>query len=185
MTAGPAVDGALIDMMDAVFAGHREKHPPTTTVRRDPDLWRHLDELGLVRLTGDEQYGGSGAGWNEAAELLTAAVSHGVRIPLAEHDLLACWLLDATGVPADDAARTVCVLDKQGTAIEVPWASSADRVVVVWRAEGGHQVADVAADQLTITPGSNLIGEPRDTVCADLSGLAGHRSASPSSPSCG
>ncbi len=26
---------------------------------------------------------------------------------------------------------------------------------------------------LTITPGANLIGEPRDTVCADLAGLAG------------
>ncbi len=99
MTAGPAVDAALIDMMGAVFAGYREKHPPTTTIQRDPDLWRHLDELGLVRLTGDEQHGGSGAAWTEAAELLAAAVSHGIRIALAEHDLLACWLLDAAGYP--------------------------------------------------------------------------------------
>ena len=166
-------DAALIDMMGAVFAGYREKHPPTTTIQRDPDLWRHLDELGLVRLTGDEQHGGSGAAWTEAAELLAAAVSHGIRIPLAEHDLLACWLLDAAGVPADDAVRTVCVLDKQGVAARVPWAGSADRVVVVWRADGQCRVADVAREMLTITPGANLIGEPRDTVCADLAGLAG------------
>lgn len=173
MTAGPGTDAALIEMMDAVFAGHREKFPPTATVQRDPDLWRHLDELGLVRLTGDEQHGGSGAGWAEAAELLAAAVRHGVRIPLAEHDLLACWLLDAVGVPVDDAVRTVCVLDTQGSAAQVPWAASADRVVLVWRADGQYRVADVARATLTITAGVNLIGEPRDTVAADLAALEG------------
>lgn len=173
MTAVPSVDGALVEMMDAVFAGYREKHRPTTTVRRDPDLWQHLDGLGLVRLTGAEQHGGSGAGWTEAAELLAAAVRHGVRIPLAEHDLLACWLLDAAGVPADGAVRTVCVLDKQGVATAVPWAASADRVVVAWRADGQYRVADVAREMLTITPDVNLIGEPRDTVAADLAALDG------------
>jgi acyl-CoA dehydrogenase len=173
MSTGPSVDGALVEMMDAVFCDYRETHPPAATIERDPVLWRHLDELGLVRLTGAEQHGGSGATWYEAAELVGAAASHGVRIPLAEHDLLACWLLEATGLPVDDAVRTVCVLDKRGGATAAPWAASADRIAVVWRAEGGHRVADVATDQLTITPGSNLIGEPRDTVSADLTGLHG------------
>ncbi|MCV7092139.1 acyl-CoA dehydrogenase family protein [Mycobacterium interjectum] len=173
MTTGPSVDGALVDMMGAVFAGYRENHPPAAAVRRDPDLWRQLDELGLVRLTGDEQQGGSGAAWTEAAELLAAAVRHGVRIPLAEHDLLACWLLDAAGAPADGAVRTVCVLDKRGVATKVPWAASADRVVVAWRADGQYRVADVAPEMLTITPDVNLIGEPRDTVAADPAGLEG------------
>lgn len=173
MSGGPGVDAALVDMMDAVFAGYRENRPRTPTVERDPDLWRQLDELGLVRLTGDERHGGSGADWAQAAELLTAAVRHGVRIPLAEHDLLACWLLDAAGVPADDAVRTVCLLDAAGFAAEVPWAASADRVVLVWRADGRYRVADVARATLTITAGVNLIGEPRDTVAADLAGLEG------------
>jgi acyl-CoA dehydrogenase len=76
-------------------------------------------------------------------------------------------------MPAGDAVRTMCVLDKQGTATDVPWAASADRIVVVWRAEGGHRVADVAAEQLTITLGGNLIGEPRDTVAAEPATLHG------------
>ncbi|MGV0039417.1 acyl-CoA dehydrogenase family protein [Mycobacterium colombiense] len=173
MSAGPPVDSALVDMMGAVFADYRDTHPPSATIERDPLLWRHLDELGLVRLTGPEQQGGSGASWYEAAELLAAAVNHGVRIPLAEHDLLACWLLDAAGIPVNDAVRTVCVLDNRGTATAVPWAASADRIVVVWRGGGGRQVADVAAARLSITAGSNLIGEPRDTVAADLAGLDG------------
>ncbi|HTQ21755.1 acyl-CoA dehydrogenase family protein, partial [Mycobacterium sp.] len=158
-----SVDPALVEMMGAVFAEYAE----------DPKLWQRLDELGLVRLTGAEEHGGSGAGWLEAAELLAAAARNGVRIPLAEHDLLACWLLEAAELPVDAAVRTVCMLDKHGRASGVPWAVGADRVVVVWRAEGGHRVADVAADGLTITPGANLIGEPRDEVLADLTGLQG------------
>ncbi len=130
-----------------------------------------------MRLTGAERSGGSGAGWYEAAELLAAAVRHGVRIPLAEHDLLACWLLHAAGMPADDAVRTVCVLDGHGVAKLVPWATGADRIVVVWQTgdgSGGHyQAADVDFDKVEITPGANMIGEPRDTVRADPAALRG------------
>lgn len=159
----PGVEPALAEMMDAVFAEHG----------RDADVWRRLDELGLVRLTGAENSGGSGAGWMEAAELLSAAVRHGVRIPLAEHDLLACWLLDSVGVACDAATRTVCVLDERGLATAVPWASHAERIVLVRPHDGGYAVADVAVDALSITPGANMIGEPRDTVTADLTTLDG------------
>jgi acyl-CoA dehydrogenase len=161
------VEPALIEMMDAVFAEYRETHSPSDTLERDADLWQSLDDLGLVRLTGPEQFGGSAAGWYEAAELLGASVRHGVRIPLAEHDLLACWLLGANGMPSDGAVRTVCLLDDHGVAHGVPWASGADRVVVVWQAGDEYRMADVDVAALEITPGANMIGEPRDTVVAE------------------
>ena len=114
MTAAAiGVDPALVELMDAVFAEYRETRSPAGTLERDADLWRRLDDLGLVRLTGAEHSGGSGAGWYESAELLAAAVRHGVRIPLAEHDLLACWLLDANAMPSDGAARTVEVVGRR------------------------------------------------------------------------
>lgn len=162
MTA-PQVDPALAEMMDAVFAEHG----------RDGDLWSRLDGLGLVRLTGAEESGGSGAGWHEAAELLSAAVRHGVRMPLAENDLLASWVLDAAGIGYDAALRTVCLLDERGNADAVPWASHADRIVVVWPRGGGYLAADVVADSVTIAPGVNMIGEPRDDVTADVGALRG------------
>ncbi len=171
MTA-PEVEPALADLMDAVFADYRRSSTPANT-GLDSDLWRRLDELGLVRLTCAEQRGGSGAGWYEATELLTAAVRHGVRIPLAEHDLLACWLLETTGVQVDDAVRTVCLLDQAGTASGVPWASSAERIVVVWQDDGGYLAVDAEPGEISISPGANMIGEPRDTVVADLGSLAG------------
>lgn len=173
MTHPAAVDPAVVEMMNEVFADYREAHPPTPTVGRDPDLWRALDELGLVRLTGAESSGGSGAGWYEAAELLTAAARHGVRIPLPEHDLLACWLLEAAGMPADDAVRTVGVLGDGTSASAVPWASEADRIVLAWRSGDDYLVADVDTSDVSITNGSNMIGEPRDTVAVDPATLAG------------
>jgi acyl-CoA dehydrogenase len=171
--ASHAVDPALADMMDVVFAEYRQTHSPDPPCERDSELWRRLEELGLVRLTGDERVGGSGASWYEAAELLAAAVRHGVRIPLAEHDLLACWLLDANGMDCDGAARTVCVLDDRGTASAVPWASGADRIVVVWQTGDQYRAADVEAAAVVITGGTNMIGEPRDTVVTDPAALGG------------
>jgi len=168
------VDPAVVDMMDAVFAEHRETHPPAAgPVDRDPTLWRALEDLGLVRLTGPESVGGSGAGWYEAAELLSAAVRHGVRIPLAEHDLLGCWLLEANDMPCDGAVRTVALLDDQGVATAVPWAGGAERIVVVWPSADGYRVADAEPSALRITPGANMIGEPRDAVTADVAALSG------------
>ncbi len=172
MTA-PGVEPALADMMDAVFADYRQSQAPSATAYRDIELWGRLDELGLVRLTGAEHSGGSGAGWFEAAELLSAAVRHSVRIPLAEHDLLACWLLEAAGVHVDTAARTLCLLDDCGRASGVPWAATAERIVVVWQRDGEYLAADADPVDIEIGSGANMIGEPRDTVVADLECLAG------------
>lgn len=165
-----AVDAELVEMMSAVFAAHREQHEPGEGVA---ELWSRLDELGLVRLTGSEESGGSGAGWAEAAELLRAAVWNGVRIPLAEHDLLACWLLDTVGLPVDGARRTACLLDADGAARDVPWAADSESVVLLWQSATGYQVADVAASSLSIAAGHNNAGEPRDDVRVDLAALTG------------
>jgi len=172
---GGAVDPDLLALMDAVFAEHGGAGTAHGgPVRLDAALWSRLSELGLVRLTGSEQTGGSGAGWPEAAELAAAAVRHAVRLPLAEHDLLAGWLLETAGLPVDDAVRTVAVLGADGTAAAVPWASAAQRIVLLWRdADGTHRVADVEPQRLRVTPGTNLIGEPRDTVAADVGALSG------------
>lgn len=171
MNALTAVDQDLVGMMDAVFARHREQHDPGA--EWDQTLWARLGELGLTRLTGREDAGGSGAGWFEAAELLRAAVFHGVRVPIAEHDLLAGWLLESAGLVVDDSRRTVCVLDDGGCARDVPWAAEADRIVVVWRADNQYLVGDVAVADLRIVNGANIAGEPRGSVTADVASVSG------------
>lgn len=165
-----SVDAELVEMMSAVFATHREHHAPGEAIA---ELWEQLGELGLVRLTGSEQSGGSGAGWAEAVELMRAAAWHGVRIPLAEHDLLACWVLDTAGLVVDDSRRTVCLLDADGAARGVPWAAESERVAVLWRDGTGYLLADVDTASLTVTAGRNRAGEPRDVVSVDVATLDG------------
>ncbi|ORA82868.1 acyl-CoA dehydrogenase family protein [Mycobacterium malmoense] len=169
-----AVDKDLAEMMNGVFANYRNQTQHNSGIAVwDNDLWAQLEELGLTRLTGGEHAGGSGAGWLEAAELLRAAVWHGVRVPLAEHDLLAGWLLEAAGLPADGARRSVCTLDQAGVAHSVPWAAQADKVVTVWRAGDTYLVADLPVSALRIHGGVNIADEPRDAVTADLAALSG------------
>ncbi len=173
-----AVDPDLAAMMDGVFYEYRQTTPvnaPAGRVAYDRALWQRLDSLGLVRLTGSEESGGSGAGWPEAAELLSAAVRHGLRIPLGEHDLLACWLLEALDQPVDDGVRTVHVAPGRGeSTTPAPWAGDVDRVVVLWPTDDGYRFDEFDPAQLSLTVGTNLIGEPRDTVCIESAGLTGH-----------
>ncbi|WP_033294121.1 acyl-CoA dehydrogenase family protein [Amycolatopsis jejuensis] len=165
------VDPSVTELMTSVFADYRAAVPDP--VPGDPELWRTLGELGLVRLTGSEQHGGSGAGWPEAAELLRAAATHGVRVPLAEHDLLACWLLEEAGLTPDNARRTICLLGDDGTAAGVPWVVQSERVALVFRRGGTWQVTDAAVPDLDVEPGTNLVGEPRDRVSADTGRFPG------------
>jgi acyl-CoA dehydrogenase len=157
-------------MMSAVFGTHRERHGPTESLE---ELWSQLGELGLVRLTGSETSGGSGAGWAEAAELLRAAAWHAASVPVAEHDLLACWLLEAAGLEVGDPRRTAALLDDSGTARAVSWAATAQRIVVIWPDGAAFRVADVDVTSLRLTAGTNGAGEPRDTVVVDTASLAG------------
>lgn len=169
MSTQDVVDHELVSMMNSVFAAQRPAGDrPRVPVRLDTQLWKNLESLGLTRLTGTELAGGSGAGWHESAALLGAAARHAVRLPLAEHDLLAGWLLEKAGLPPDDAIRTACVLDGKGVARAVPWAGAADHVVVLCDTGAGWRVADLPASEIGIGTGHNLAGEPRDDVTVDL-----------------
>lgn len=165
-----SVDPDLVDMMSAVFAAHRERHGPTEGL---DELWSQLGELGLVRLTGAERSGGSGAGWAEAAELLRAAAWHATSVPVAEHDLLACWLLEAAGLDVGDPRRTAALLDESGVARAVPWAATSERIVAIWPDRAAFRVADVDVTSVSVTAGRNGAGEPRDSIVVDIGSLTG------------
>lgn len=170
-------DPDLVAAITQLFADYRSERQGaagggTPDLTLDLALWRRLDGLGLTRLSASEASGGSGATWLEAAALLGAAAAAAAPIPLAEHDVLAAWLLEAAGLPNDGALRTVCRPDPSGVALNVTWARDADSIVALWEDGEQWRVADVPSSKVAIEPGRNLAGEPSDTVNFYLTDLA-------------
>ena len=159
------VDKELIDLVDSLFgqaADSGEDHR---------SIWGTLSELGLARLTGDESSGGSGAGWGEAAALLSGAAAKGVPVPYVETDLLAGWLLEQAGLPVDDRPRTVAIVDADGRGHRVAWAREVSSIVVVQAKEDGWAVSDVPAESVEIVDHPALGREPRAGIRVDVAKL--------------
>lgn len=127
----------------------------------DRTAWRHLEDAGLTRL---DSTGDSGGGPAEVAVVLRSLARHGVSVPLAETDLLACWLAARAGLELPESGPLTVAVD----AAPVPY--SADAVAVVIARRDGDRLLVAAADpaDLSITRGHNAGGEPRDAVIADL-----------------
>ncbi|MEO7447976.1 MAG: acyl-CoA dehydrogenase family protein [Humibacillus sp.] len=164
---GPDPD--LVAVLTDVFGDYRTRRAvPTQDLDLDRDLWARLEQLGLTRLTGSPERGGSGGSWADAAALLGLAAGAAAPVPLAEHDLLAGWLLEEAGLPGDGGLRTVCRPDPSGVALNVTWAREATHVVALWEDGDEWRVADVPADRLRLTERRNIAGEPSDTVEFDI-----------------
>jgi acyl-CoA dehydrogenase len=155
----PEVDPDLTALMSSVLADRRG-----SAGTLDRDLWEKLASLGLARLTDDTERGGSGAAWPEAAALLETAAWHGVPLPVAEHDLLAGWVLRRAGLENDGRLRTLAVADASGDAEAVPWLGDAEAVVVLREQDGQVRVADVPVSEVQVRAGRNLALEPRDRL---------------------
>ncbi|MFW2237967.1 acyl-CoA dehydrogenase family protein [Rhodococcus opacus] len=169
MNSPTLIDPDLVAMMESVFSAHQKPDiAATDNVAFDGALWKVLDELGLVRLTGSESHGGSGANWHAVSALLAAAAGAAVPVPVVEHDLLAGWLLETAELPMTEGFRTAFLMGESGTSPAVPWGRHADFVVPL-RYDGSRWlVADLAADRIHVTPSRNLGGEPRDAVQIEI-----------------
>lgn len=141
--------------------GHRSLPDPF-----DAAAWRRLEDAGLTRLSSTADSGGGPA---DVAVVLRALARHAVTVPLAETDLLACWLADSSGVEVPADGPLTLAVGMSGRPFEaVPYA--ADAAAVVFAALDGDRlrVAARTASDMTIVKGHNAGGEPRDHVTADL-----------------
>lgn len=146
-TLDSKVDPDLHALIEAVVGAH--------DCTDDQALWRTLVELGLSDLTGSEARGGSGASWPEAAALARALARHGCTLGVSESDLVAGWLLEQAGAPAQQALRTALISDDD---VDVP-TGLMQRVAVVDHDEIGWYISDVDATE----------------VCADATDKQRHR----------
>ncbi|MET0698912.1 MAG: acyl-CoA dehydrogenase [Mycobacterium sp.] len=174
-TAGDDETAELRQLVDDIGRGSFEAR---LGARRLPEVfddaaWGNLEETGLSRLTTTADLG---AGPVEAAVVLRGLARHSVAAPVAETDLLAAWLAAGAGVEVPAAGPlTVAIADAEtsgdrvvGSVRDVPWTRAAAAVVLAVRTGDGVLVGAAAPDDLDITDGYNLGGEPRDTVGFDL-----------------
>lgn len=103
--------------------------------------------------------------------VLEACGYHAAPVPLAEHDLLASWLLGIADLPADFGVMTAAVTDQQLrerrlTAVldYVPWAGAAEALVVA----GDGFIAKVPLAAARIDPVLDIAGQPGGRVHIDI-----------------
>ncbi len=139
----------------------------------DEDAWHNLEETGLSRLTSTPDLQ---AGPVEAAVVLRGLARHALAAPVAETDLLGAWLAGVAGLEVPESGSLTIGLTNAsvhggrlcGQARAVPWTATAGRVVLAVRTPEEFLVAAVPPEDLVITDGHNLGGEPRDDVAFDL-----------------
>ncbi|KWX56991.1 acyl-CoA dehydrogenase family protein [Mycobacterium sp. NAZ190054] len=160
MTA--SIDPELEAMIESLFSRHASRRDDPSA-ESDVPLWATLEELGLTRLTAPEDDDGSGATWREAAALLSAMAYHDVQLPIAEHDLLAGWLLQRAGLDMPPGITTAAVA-ADNRLLGVPFARLAEYVVALRHMNGQWAIATVPITDLTAYPGADVAGRPRDDL---------------------
>jgi acyl-CoA dehydrogenase len=170
------VDPLLLETADRAFADTCT-HAAIQAAERDgwaPTIWDTAAGIGLPWVGVPERDGGAGGTVTDGVAVLSVAGRHAAPIPLAETGLLAGWLLAAAGLPVGSGPATVVPghpdddlrLERgglHGTAHRVAWARAAERIVAL---VDGRVVA-VAPSDARIELGTNLAGEPRDTIVFD------------------
>jgi alkylation response protein AidB-like acyl-CoA dehydrogenase len=98
---------ALTDAVTRLLADHSSEDDVRRTMETetgyDSDLWRRLAEMGVVGLTIDEEFGGSGAGPMELEAVMEAAGAALLCSPLLASGVIAAEFLRALG---DEEAMT-------------------------------------------------------------------------------
>ena len=165
----------LTDSAERLFAAHGGK----AVIRSAeggawPDaLWSAVEEAGFTAALLPDAAGGFGATPVEAMGLLRVAAGHAAPIPLAE-TMLAGWLLAQAGLDVPSGPLTLAPVRRDdglvlqggrlsGTARRVPWGRDAKAAAVI--VDG--MVTCVPAGGWSASHGTNIAGEPRDTLVFD------------------
>jgi acyl-CoA dehydrogenase len=146
-----------------------------------PDFtWNGLADAGLPWVGIDTDLGGSGGSLADACDVLWEIGAGAVPVPYAETSILAGWLFAVAGLGVPEGPTTLGVVppdrpttrDSRGrlsTVLErVPWATRATHLAVVWTEDEQDLVAVLPTEAVSVIPGRNLAGEPRDQVVLDL-----------------
>ena len=133
-------------------------------------LWQTLEDAEMTFAAVPEEFGGSGASWEDTYALIRAAGAHGVPAPFAD-TLLGNWLTGRAGLEPVKGPVAIAALPQlecsngefSGRLENIPWGRNLKRIVAV-AAEPSRLVLLDTTNAVQLERGTNLAGEPRDTV---------------------
>jgi acyl-CoA dehydrogenase len=176
------VRAMLVDSATRLFSEHVDAKLLQAAKAGDlaPSLWRIVEDTQLPLISIAEKSGGAGGSLSDLAAVLRVAGRFAAPVPLAE-TAIASWMLAECGVAippgplafAPAHGEIVAARNEgsqwilSGSMKRVPWARTAQHLVVLARGPDGDVVASVDCVGCGLTPGRNLAGEPRDDVVLD------------------
>jgi acyl-CoA dehydrogenase len=172
MSATSVADPLLVETVDRLLTDicTPEEIERSEATGWSPAAWHALAEAGFPWVGISEAAGGSGGTLLDIAATVQAVGRHAAPVPLAETAMLGGYCLTAAGLalPAGPLAvveSPAVVLDGRVRVDGVAaWGRQAERIVAADR----EHVYSLRRDQVDLTPGSNMAGEARDRVVADL-----------------
>jgi len=136
-------------------------------VRFDPELWDTLTRSGLTMLARSERAGGTGT-LRASFKMLELTGEFAAPIPLAETDLLGCFLLESADLETEGGPLTAAMGHVNysagrltATFAHVPWAGDAT-IVILGETDEGWGV--FTAEPTAAHASHNIAREPRETV---------------------
>ncbi|WP_141102048.1 acyl-CoA dehydrogenase family protein, partial [Oceanicola sp. 22II-s10i] len=174
------LDGAMAEMVERFAADKVTREGLQAAERGDwpADLWQELDGLGLPRGMLDGEDGGAELSPAEAVEIVRLLGRHALPVPLGDA-MVTLWIARRAGLTPPDgyvapatAARATLSREGEGfrlsgQAARVPWGGEAAALLVSAELDGAPMLALLPAAALSVTPGTNMARERRDTLDFD------------------
>lgn len=147
-----------------LFADHRETmiaampaEAESGAVPFQQDLWSLVEEQGFGLALLSEDDGGFGLTAAEAFGIVRLAAENAIPLPLGE-TMVANWLCARAGLPPCDGPASFALLHGD-SAPRIAYGRDAAVLVLVSR---DGRLARVGHESVTLIPGHNTAGEPRD-----------------------
>jgi acyl-CoA dehydrogenase len=180
MTA--VADSSMVESVERLFAdlapGLQNEGSRQSDDDYPDDAWMRVEQAGITLLLVPENAGGFGGSWRDLQAVLHLSAFHTLPLPIGETTLV-CGLLARGGLdlvagPASLAASSVGVMTREGESErgcftgelrDVSWGRIARHVLVeLPQPHSPGRYALVETERAAVVAGSNIAGEPRDTL---------------------
>jgi len=144
------------------------------------ELWADFLADGWLTTLLSEEEGGSGLGLAGGCVLMRLAGYYKVPLPVVE-SLMAVFLAAKSGVEYTDELIVPMIINEPDNnqpdikLYGVPWARHASSLLVVFSRDNKTRLSIINSQDITIKPGQNMAGEPRDDVMFEAAQLNNSR----------